>query len=146
MRTLLFASALTAAAPLAGMAQSPHPFTRADTLRGSYETPGRAWWDVTFYDLHVAISPSDSSIRGRNGITYRVLGPGRELQVDLMAPLEVDSMVQDGRRVPFRRAIALASRRSARPTSTASWNCICATAPMPTSSSASASLKTSKAR
>ena len=103
MRTLLLASALTAAAPLVGMAQSPKPFTRADTLRGSYTTPGRTWWDVTFYDLHVAISPSDSSIRGWNGISYRVLGPGRELQIDLMTPLEVDSMVQDGRRVPFRR-------------------------------------------
>jgi aminopeptidase N len=78
-------------------------FTRADTLRGSYTTPGRAWWDVAFYDLHVAISPSDSTIRGWNGITYRVLRPGRELQIDLMVPLEVDSMVQDGRQVRHRR-------------------------------------------
>src|ERR1700739_2952229 len=31
------------------------PFTHADTLRGSYTTPGRAWWDVSFYDLRVAI-------------------------------------------------------------------------------------------
>ena len=30
--------------------------SRADTLRGSYTTPGRRWWDVTFYDLHVASS------------------------------------------------------------------------------------------
>jgi aminopeptidase N len=78
-------------------------FTRADTLRGSYTTPGRAWWDVSFYDLHVAISPSDSTIRGWNGITYRVLRPARELQIDLMVPLEVDSMVQDGRTVQHRR-------------------------------------------
>ena len=28
--------------------------SRADTLRGSFTTPGRNWWDVTFYDLHVA--------------------------------------------------------------------------------------------
>src|SRR5262245_34117787 len=27
-------------------------YTRADTLRGSI-TPERAWWDVTFYDLHI---------------------------------------------------------------------------------------------
>ncbi len=83
-------------------AQTP-VYTRADTLRGSYETPGRAWWDVTFYDLHVAISPADSSIHGWNGITYRVTKAGQELQIDLMTPLEVDSMVQDGARVPFRR-------------------------------------------
>jgi aminopeptidase N len=80
-------------------------FTRADTLRGSFTTPGRAWWDVTFYDLHVAISPADSSIRGYNAISYRVLATPTpaELQIDLMVPLHVDSMTQDGRRLVFRR-------------------------------------------
>jgi aminopeptidase N len=80
-------------------------FTRADTLRGSFTTPGRAWWDVTFYDLHVTISPSDSSIRGYNAISYRVLAAPSppELQIDLMAPLHVDSMTQGGRRLVFRR-------------------------------------------
>ena len=84
-------------------AQTPRVFTRADTLRGSYTTPARAWWDVTFYDLHVTVSPADSSIRGYNGITYRAVAPGSELQIDLMQPLAVDSMVQDGRPVAFRR-------------------------------------------
>ena len=49
-------------------------FTHADTLRGS-NGPGRSWWDASFYDLHVAVSPTDSSIRGYNAITYRVLKP-----------------------------------------------------------------------
>ena len=78
-------------------------FTRADTLRGAWTTPQRSWWDVEFYDLRVAISPSDSSIRGSNGITYRVLNPAKEMQIDLMAPLDVDSMVQDGHHVSYRR-------------------------------------------
>jgi aminopeptidase N len=77
--------------------------SRADTLRGSFTTPGRRWWDVTFYDLSVSVTPADSSIRGRNGITYRVLEPAREMQIDLMAPLELDSVVQDGRRLRARR-------------------------------------------
>ena len=77
--------------------------SRADTLRGSYTTPWRSWWDVTFYDLHVAVSPSDSSIRGWNSITYRVLSAPKELQVDLMEPLQIDSVVQDGRELRFRR-------------------------------------------
>jgi aminopeptidase N len=77
--------------------------THADTLRGSYTSPGRAWWDVTFYDLHVTINPADSTIRGYNAISYQAVGPGRELQVDLMEPLVVDSMVQGGRRVRFRK-------------------------------------------
>ncbi|MEO8334291.1 MAG: M1 family metallopeptidase [bacterium] len=77
--------------------------SRADSLRGSYTTPARSWWDVAFYDLHVAVSPSDSSIRGYNGITYRVLQPAKEMQIDLMLPLAVDSMVQDGRQLRYRR-------------------------------------------
>ncbi len=77
--------------------------SRADTLRGSFTTPGRNWWDVSFYDLHVDIRPADSSIAGYNAITYRVLKTGKEMQIDLMEPLEVDSMVQDKKAVPFRR-------------------------------------------
>jgi aminopeptidase N len=83
-------------------AQRQEQFTHADTLRGS-NGPGRAWWDATFYDLHVAVSPEDSSIQGHNGITYRVLGPAREMQIDLQVPMEVDSMIQDGRRLQYRR-------------------------------------------
>ncbi|MDH4044424.1 MAG: M1 family metallopeptidase [Gemmatimonadota bacterium] len=89
--------------PLApAMAQDTGSFTRADTLRGS-NTPERAWWDVTFYDLHVRVHPADSSITGFNGITYRVLEAGREMQIDLQVPLVVDSMVQDGRTLTYRR-------------------------------------------
>jgi len=87
----------------AAAAQVPRVFTRADTLRGSYTSSGRAWWDVTFYDLHLAINPADSSIRGHNRISYRVLEPGTELQIDLMQPLELDSMTQDAQRVSYRR-------------------------------------------
>ncbi|GAA4304059.1 M1 family metallopeptidase [Compostibacter hankyongensis] len=87
---------------LSGMAQDTTRFTHADTLRGSV-TPQRAWWDVTFYDLHVQISPADSSIRGYNRITYRVLQPAQEMQIDLMTPLKADSMVQDGAHLRYRR-------------------------------------------
>jgi aminopeptidase N len=78
--------------------------THADSLRGALASPGRRGWDVTFYDLHVAIDPRDSSIAGRNGITYRVLAPSTEMQIDLMEPLQVDSMIdQRGRALRFRR-------------------------------------------
>ena len=101
--TLLSALLLLTAGTLA--AQEEEAFTRADTLRGSWTTPGRAWWDVVFYDLHVAIEPADSSIRGYNAISYRVVEAPSvpEMQIDLMEPLAVDSMVQDGRRLEFRR-------------------------------------------
>jgi hypothetical protein len=77
-------------------------FTHADTLRGSI-TPERAWWNVTFYDLHVTFSLADSTIRGWNGVTYRVVQPPREMQIDLQQPLDVDSMVQAGQRLTYRR-------------------------------------------
>jgi aminopeptidase N len=89
--------------PSLAAAQDSVSHSRADTLRGSFDTPGRNWWDVTFYDLHVAIDPADSSIRGSNGIAYRVIRPGRELQIDLMTPLEIDSIVESGQRLEFRR-------------------------------------------
>jgi aminopeptidase N len=79
-------------------------YTRADTLRGS-NGPGRAWWDIQFYDVHVRVNPADSSIMGRNGITYRVLeAPGSVgMQIDLQPPLEIDSIIQDRRKLRYRR-------------------------------------------
>lgn len=77
-------------------------FTHADSLRGSL-TPQRTWWDVTFYDLHVKINPADSSISGYNTITYKVKKQATELQIDLMTPLLVDSMIQQSRSLTFRR-------------------------------------------
>ncbi len=81
-------------------------FSRADTLRGA-NTPQRAWWDATFYDLRVRIDPRDSTIAGVNTITYRVLASnakvGGELQVDLQPPLQVDSVRFGTRRLPYRR-------------------------------------------
>ena len=68
-RTALLATLLIALP--AAMAAQARTYTRADTLRGSIG-PGRAWWDAAFYDLHVKVSPADSSISGWNGITYRV--------------------------------------------------------------------------
>jgi aminopeptidase N len=97
--------ALGAAAGVSG-GQAVHPkapaFTRADTIRGS-NTPERAWWDAVFYDLHVKANPGDSTIVGYNAITYRVLKPAREMQIDLQMPLVIDSVVQDGTELSARR-------------------------------------------
>jgi len=114
MRWLALATAAFAlSSSLAAQATAPKQ-SRADTLRGSFTTPGRRWWDVTFYDLHVAVQPNDSSIAGYNGITYRVLEPASEMQIDLMEPLVVDSMTQDGQKVRYRREGAAWFDRPAR--------------------------------
>jgi aminopeptidase N len=102
MRTLFLLAGLVTMPGPALTAQAESDFTHADTLRGTI-TPERAWWDVTYYDLNVRVSPRDSSIQGFNRISYRVLDWAREMQIDLMQPLEVDSMVQDGNRLSYRR-------------------------------------------
>ena len=89
-------------APRADAQEPAKIFTHADTLRGS-NTPQRQWWDAAFYDLHVKVNPTDSSISGYNAISYRVLKPAREMQIDLQMPLVVDSIVQDGLELSARR-------------------------------------------
>ncbi|HEX2203612.1 MAG TPA: M1 family metallopeptidase [Longimicrobium sp.] len=102
MRRIALLACLLALPAAAAAQEAPAPLTRADTLRGTI-TPERAWWDVAFYDLHVRVSPADSTVRGRTGITYRVVSAPREMQIDLQRPMEVDSVTQDGRRLQHRR-------------------------------------------
>jgi hypothetical protein len=86
-----------------GVQDTTH-YTHADTLRGS-NGPGRTWWDMQFYDLHVRVNLVDSTIAGWNGITYRVLqAPGSVgMQIDLQEPLTVDSIVQDRKKLRYVR-------------------------------------------
>lgn len=49
------------------------------------------------------MNPADSTIRGSNATTYRVVGPVRRMQIDLQVPLEIDRVVQAGRELPFER-------------------------------------------
>ncbi len=65
-------------------------FTHADTLRGSYG-PGRDWWDVLKYDIYTSFNYNDSSLKGYNIITYKVLKNQTFVQIDLQKPLLVDS-------------------------------------------------------
>ena len=112
MRTapLTFLALLLALAPVRAQTATAHarpqqtvaPPTHADSLRGAI-TPERAWWDATFYDLHTRISPADSTISGDVGITYAVLAPAREMQIDLQMPMVIDSITQNRRILNFRR-------------------------------------------
>ncbi len=88
---------------LSGSAVAQRPeFTRQDTLRGS-NGPGRAWWDVTFYDLAVRVSPADSALEGTVGISYRVVAPSGEMQLDLQPPMRLDRVTHAGRNLPVRQ-------------------------------------------
>ena len=77
-------------------------FTRQDTLRGSI-TPERAWWDITYYHLDIAVNPSDSTINGSNTVTYRVVKPAGLMQIDLQEPLILTKAVQNNIDLNFTR-------------------------------------------
>jgi aminopeptidase N len=80
-----------------------HPvFTRQDSLRGSI-TPERAWWDLTYYHLDISVNPSDSTIKGTNTITYRVLKPYNRMQIDLQEPMKLTSATMNGKQLRFTR-------------------------------------------
>ena len=102
MRRVALMCLSVVAVPAAAQRTLDTVYTHADTLRGS-NGPARAWWDAAFYDLHVRVNPADSSVRGWNGITYRVLKPGPEMQIDLQTPLALDSIVQDRKKLSSRR-------------------------------------------
>jgi aminopeptidase N len=78
------------------------PLTKDDTLRGSI-TPQRIWWDLTYYHLSVKASPQTQSLSGKVLVNYTVLTPYQTIQIDLQPPLTIDSVVQDGERLNFKK-------------------------------------------
>ena len=74
------------------------PFTHADSLRGSI-TPERAWWDVMRYDILVQPDFDNKYTAGSNTITYKVVQAEHPnvMQIDLQQPLEIDSILFDGK-------------------------------------------------
>ncbi|MFV1968208.1 MAG: M1 family metallopeptidase [Pirellulaceae bacterium] len=77
-------------------------FTLQDTLRGSI-TPERAWWDLTYYHLDIAVDMAERTIAGSNTVQYRVLEPGTRMQIDLQPPMQIDAVEQDGDDLEFER-------------------------------------------
>jgi len=70
-------------------------FTRQDTLRGSI-TPERAWWDLNYYHLDIAVNPKTRFIKGKNTIHYTILTSYQTLQIDLQSPMKLTKAIQDG--------------------------------------------------
>ncbi len=74
------------------IAQKQTYFSRADTLRGSL-SPLRSCYDVFYYDLSVSIYPGDRFIKGHNAIHFQVLEASDQLQLDLFANMQIDSIL-----------------------------------------------------
>lgn len=84
----------------AGLSAQDQVFTRQDTLRGSI-TPERAWWDLNYYHLSIAVNPADSSFTGTNLIGYRVIEPNGMMQIDLQPPMKITRISQNGNDLEF---------------------------------------------
>jgi len=86
---------------LSGLLHGQVKYSHADSLKGSYSKE-RSWWDVTHYDLHVRFNITDSSVSGYNVIHYKVLRSFQVMQVDLMIPMMIDSVIQDSKKLQWR--------------------------------------------
>jgi len=78
--------------------------TKIDTLKGSI-TKERAWWDIQRYDLTINPDLQSKWINGKNIIQYNLVGRQTNvlMQIDLVAPLKIDSVFQNGKQVPFKQ-------------------------------------------
>ncbi|GAB3426990.1 M1 family metallopeptidase [Niabella aquatica] len=76
-------------------------FTRQDSLRGSYGA-GRMKWDVLKYDITVRPDLRTRSISGKNKIAFYDTG-AKIMQIDMQEPMIIDSIVSEGRSLPFIR-------------------------------------------
>ncbi len=76
--------------------------TRQDSLRGSI-TPEREWWDLTYYHLDIKVEPDKKYISGSNTVGYKVLKSNKTMQIDLQEPMEITSVISNGKPLKFNR-------------------------------------------
>jgi aminopeptidase N len=78
-------------------------YTRKDSLRGNL-TDIRTCYDVTFYDLNIAIDEQEKSIeRSFNTIHFEALSDFNWFQIDLAANMEVMLVEFEGKKIDFAR-------------------------------------------
>jgi aminopeptidase N len=75
-------------------------FSRKDSLKGGL-TEARTWWDLNYYHLKTEVNPTEKYISGSNTIQYKVLKPYQIMQIDLQKPMQIDSIIQNGKHLEF---------------------------------------------
>jgi aminopeptidase N len=81
--------AQSAPAPAGPAAQD---FSEADRLRGGYG-PYRANNDLLYYHLDVRVDPAQQTLSGKNSIRFKMLKPGRRIQLDLVRVFQIDRIL-----------------------------------------------------
>ena len=77
-------------------------FTRQDSLRGSI-TAERAWWDLSYYHLDIAVDIDKQTVQGSNTIGYKVIKPSQIIQIDLQPPMEISKVTQEEEELKYTR-------------------------------------------
>lgn len=90
-----------------GMAQAQlgvekEVFTKADTLRGSLNE-NRTWWDVLYYSIGVTPDFTQRTIKGKVDISFKVLRPGKTMQIDLQEPLQLTKAYLGDTKLTYQR-------------------------------------------
>lgn len=98
---------LNAAAP-ATQAQllqegTPTGFSRADSLRGNYNSPLRSCYDINYYHLDVRLDVAGRALQGSNEFRFTATRDFTRLQFDLFANLAVEKVEYLGKPLPFTR-------------------------------------------
>lgn len=86
----------------AQLLEDKRSFTKADTLRGKL-TQLRSCYDVTYYDLQIAIDTNTQSIKGSNTIYFKSVTDFNKLQVDLFENMQVDKILFEQKPVIYKR-------------------------------------------
>lgn len=76
--------------------------TNQDSLRGSI-TRERAWWDVVSYNIGISPDFINRSIEGKNEIKFKVIAPGKIMQIDLQDPMEISNVYWKGQELTATR-------------------------------------------
>jgi aminopeptidase N len=77
-------------------------YTQYDYLHGKLNA-NRSWFDVTHYDIHLAVNPDKKSINGFNTIRYKTLSNHSQMQIDLWWCYTIDSIVTHGKHLSYQR-------------------------------------------
>lgn len=99
---LLFYVLVAGCAPSAQMVFGKEEYTRQDSLRGTLNSY-RVWWNVLRYNITVSPDFTSRTIKGKTEMVYEETSEGHTMQIDLQQPMAIDSIVQSGQQVSYKR-------------------------------------------
>jgi aminopeptidase N len=103
------AEAAAAVKPKARVPDVLKPPTRDEVLRGEYG-PYRANNDLLSYKLKLRVDPVAKTIAGSNTVRFRMLQPGRKIQLELAPSLTIDGVTFEGKPLRYERDTAEGTR------------------------------------